>query len=109
MNENYAEYRLYGGKRAEICEEWLGEGGFPRFLADMGERPPGTTLDSETGYYGPESCFWVPLDERPVRRIDGDLTKAEINNMYVLGLQGLSLTNIAAIIGVPVTKVMEQL
>ena len=50
---NHHSYSRYGGHGVTVCMEWSGSDGFVTFLADMGERPPGTTLhriDPEQGY-----------------------------------------------------------
>ena len=59
--ETHIRWPDYGGRGISVCPQWQGEGGFARFLADMGERPEGLVLDREDndkGYY-PENCRWV--------------------------------------------------
>lgn len=69
-NPNYREYRYYGGRGIRVCDRWKGVLGFERFLADMGERPVGQTLDRKDvdGNYEPGNCRWATLVEQRANR-----------------------------------------
>lgn len=71
-NPNSVSYPYYGGRGISICDRWLGEDGFSTFLADMGPRPEGTTLDriDTDGNYEPDNCRWATSKQQlgPGRR-----------------------------------------
>jgi hypothetical protein len=56
-NPTNASWKWYGAKGIKVCARWQD---FPAFLADMGERPHGTTLHriNTRKDYEPSNCQW---------------------------------------------------
>lgn len=64
LNPKVTAFEHYGGRGIAVCERWHT---FENFLADMGDAPPGLTLDRHPnvdGNYEPGNCRWISMKEQ---------------------------------------------
>jgi hypothetical protein len=66
-NPSHKSFKDYGARGITVCKRWMK---FKNFLADMGRRPPGLTLErknNERGYCK-SNCKWATRSEQAINR-----------------------------------------
>ncbi|TAM23394.1 MAG: hypothetical protein EPN60_15100 [Nevskiaceae bacterium] len=90
-NPSRPHYARYGGRGIKVCARW---GSFANFIADMGERPSGATLDriDNDGHYEPGNCRWATRKDNCRNRANNRLltfngeTKASVEWAEITGI-----------------------
>jgi len=92
LNSRSNAYKYYGGRGITVCERWRV---FENFLADMGPRPSGFSLDriNVNENYEPSNCRWATASmQSKNRRTKGAERRKLILNL--LNLNPMTLTEL---------------
>jgi hypothetical protein len=68
-NQNVPAYKDYGGRGISVCQRWLES--FQNFADDVGQPPPGLTLDrypNNDGNYEPGNVRWATRSQQAFNR-----------------------------------------
>lgn len=106
LNPRDKAYRFYGEKGVSICERWSD---FRTFLADMGEKPAGYTLDriNPAGNYEPGNCQWATWAHQRRNKRNSKLTPEIVAEIKGRCAAGQMPKEIAAALGVSSASVSE--
>lgn len=101
LNPQNKDYKNYGGRGIAVCDRWLNS--FENFLADMGEKPRGFTIEriENNGNYEPGNCKWIPRREQ-------NKNKRSVK-YYILDGKEYNLTELSEKLGIAFTTLQRWL
>ena len=100
-NPKNTAYRNYGARGITVCARWRNS--FEAFLADMGDRPEGKTLDriNNDGNYEPGNCRWATKKQQ--------CRNSRKNRVVTVGTQTGCLSELAELFGQPQNRARKRL
>ena len=101
QNPTSSSYARYGARGISVCATWASS--FEVFFADMGERPPRTTLDRRDNNkgYDPSNCRWATAIEQSRNRRN--------NRVLEFGGESLCVSEWAERVGISAPALFHRL
>lgn len=89
LNKNDHAYERYGGRGIKVCERWMK---FENFLADMGEKPDGQSIDriDNDGDYEPSNCRWATCAQQNLNKRNSRRAKYKGETIPLIEISRLS-------------------
>ncbi len=86
-NPNDNRFKTHGARGVTVCARWQS---FSNFLADMGERPDGLSIEriNVNGNYEPSNCKWATPTEQARNRTNNKLNASTARQVKLLEEMG---------------------
>lgn len=83
-NPNEQNYQYYGARGIKVCDRWRND--YKNFLADMGEKPQGLSIDriNNSGDYEPSNCRWSDVFRQASNKSKPKNNTSGIKNVHWL-------------------------
>lgn len=100
-NQKHASFKNYGGRGVSVYASWIAS--FDQFLADMGPRPNGHSIDriNHDGDYEPTNCRWASKEDQQNNRRDNRTITVEGKQM--------TASQFARLTGIPSRTILNRL
>jgi hypothetical protein len=96
------DYKNYGNRGIDVCQQWHGESGFYEFINDVGLRPSKEysldRIDVNKGYY-PENVKWATNIEQANNRRN--------TKRYLLNGENLTISEISRKLNIPYKRLWK--